>query len=374
MNSLNKNDIREDVILVLCIDRDDDVGNKGNVITPIIGRNSCIEAGVKLAINDPEDADSNVIFNGIKVFDELINKGQSSEIAIIAGKFNRGVEADEKMINELHQILSKINSRGVVIVTDGEDDETILPVIQSVLPIISVQRLVIRHSRSVEYSYALFGRYLKMLIYDPRYSKFFLGVPGALLIASGIATLFGLTREATAIAFGILGSAFIMRAFDLDKSVGSLGKPSPSSIIRIFSVFAGILIILASIINGLSSIPTGEISTSTLIDIITNRVIIGMFIHGTITLLLIGIGIIIMGSLLSNWMRGSANIVFDIFRLVVLALIYIPILQFTSILTEGTSPSFLISSLFMGLAIALIAVTFIFQYFKNKKEGEPLRH
>lgn len=374
MNSLNKKDIREDVILVLCIDRDDDVGNKGNVITPIIGRNSCIEAGVKLAINDPEDADSNVIFNGIKVFDELINKGQSSEIAIIAGKFNRGVEADEKMINELHQILSKINSRGVVIVTDGEDDETILPVIQSVLPIISVQRLVIRHSRSVEYSYALFGRYLKMLIYDPRYSKFFLGVPGALLIASGIATLFGLTREATAIAFGILGSAFIMRAFDLDKSVGSLGKPSPSSIIRIFSVFAGILIILASIINGLSSIPTGEISTSTLIDIITNRVIIGMFIHGTITLLLIGIGIIIMGSLLSNWMRGSANIVFDIFRLVVLALIYIPILQFTSILTEGTSPSFLISSLFMGLAIALIAVTFIFQYFKNKKEGEPLRH
>ena len=213
-----------------------------------------------------------------------------------------------------------------------------------------------------------------MVPYDPRYSKFFLGVPGSLLVASGIATLFGLTREAIAIVLGILGGAFIMRAFDIDKAFSSLGKPSPSSVVRVFYIFAGILIILVSFINGLSNLPTNMISSTNLVDIVTNRQLIGTFIHGTITLFLIGIGIIITGSLLSNWMRNSNNIVFDILRLVVLALIYIPILQFTSILTEGTSPSFLISSLFMGLAITLIAVTFLFQYFKNKKEGEALRH
>ena len=43
------------------------------------------------------------------------------------------------------------------------------------------------------------GRYIKMLVYDPRYSKFFLGVPGALLIATGLAMVFGLTKEAIAI-------------------------------------------------------------------------------------------------------------------------------------------------------------------------------
>jgi putative membrane protein len=64
----------------------------------------------------------------------------------------------------------------------------------------------------------------------------------------------------------------------------------------------------------------------------------------------------------------------DILRLVILALLYIPILQFTSVLTEGASPFTLISSLLVGLAVTLIAATFLFQYFKNKKGGEVLRH
>ena len=105
-------------------------------------------------------------------------------------------------------------------------------------------------------SYAILGRYIKMLVFDPRYSKFFLGVPGALLVASGLATLLGLTKEAIAILLSILGSAFIIRAFDIDKALGSLGRPTPSTFIRIFSIFAGILIILVSIANGFSSIPT----------------------------------------------------------------------------------------------------------------------
>ena len=87
-----------------------------------------------------------------------------------------------------------------VLVSDGEDDERVIPVIQTIVPVISIQRVIIKHSRSVEYSYAVMGRYIKMLVYDPRYSKFFLGVPGALLIATGLATVFGLTKEAIAIS------------------------------------------------------------------------------------------------------------------------------------------------------------------------------
>ena len=37
-------------ILVLCIDRDDDIGSKGGVKTPIMGRDSCADAGLRLAI------------------------------------------------------------------------------------------------------------------------------------------------------------------------------------------------------------------------------------------------------------------------------------------------------------------------------------
>jgi len=362
-------------VLVACIDRDNDIGKNGGVETPVFGRDQCINAGTRLAIEDPEDADANAIFGAIKIYEELVTKGYETEVAIIAGAYNRGIEADEKISSELIAVLSKFKAEGVVIVSDGEDDETVIPLIQAMVPVISIQRIIMRHSRSVEYSYAVFGKYVKMLIYDPRYSKFFLGVPGALLIASGFATIFGFTREALAIVLSILGVAFVIRAFDIDKAIGSLNRTTPSTFIRIFSTFAGIMIILVGISNGISSIPEGAITKGASIsEIVTNRVVVGDFVHGSLTLIWIGLGTIFGGILLSNWFKGSITILSDILRLVVLGLIFIPAIQFTSVLTEKTNPFNLISSLFIGLAITLVATTFLFQYFRNKKGGEHLKH
>ncbi|HKU49192.1 MAG TPA: DUF373 family protein [Nitrososphaera sp.] len=362
-------------VLVLCIDRDDDIGTKGGIETPIVGRDPCINAATRLAIEDPEDADSNAIFGAVKTYEELVSKGYTVEVAVVAGKFNRGVEADEKISLEIKSILERYQADGAVIVSDGEDDETILPVIQSRLPVISVQRVIIRHSRSVEYSYAVFGRYLKLLAYDPQYSKFFLGVPGVLLAAGALAVIFEAGKWLAAIVLAILGGAFIVRAFDIDKAVSSLGRLTPTSFIRIFSVIAGVLMILASIANGLSSIPPEMIRPDmNPVDYVTNRVIVGSFAGGTITLLWIGIATLIAGDLLSSWFRGSSRTMSDILRLAVLALLYIPVLQFASVLTAGTSPFTLISSLLVGLAVSLVAATFIYQYFRNKKGGEVLKH
>ena len=49
-------------LLVICIDRDNDVGDKAGLTTPVVGRDACIEAAQRLALEDPEDADSNSIF------------------------------------------------------------------------------------------------------------------------------------------------------------------------------------------------------------------------------------------------------------------------------------------------------------------------
>jgi len=344
--------------------------------TPLVGRDSCISAGVRLAIEDPEDPDANAIFGAIKTYEVLTSKGYSSQVALVAGKFNRGIEADEKISLEIQNVLRGYKADAAVLVSDGEDDETVVPVIQAMIPVISIQRIIIKHSRSVEYSYAVLGRYVKMLAYDPRYSKFFLGVPGAVLVATSLASIFGLTKEVLALVFSILGLAFIIRAFDIDKALSSLGRPTPTGFIRIFSVFAGVLIIVVSIVNGLSSIPNEAIVPNMgVLHVMTNRIIIGSFVHGTITLLWIGIATILAGSLLSNWFKGSIQThMSDILRLVVLALLYVPILQFTSVLTERTNPFSLISSLLIGLAVTLVAATFLLQYFKNRKGGEILKH
>jgi len=362
-------------ILVLCIDRDNDIGSKGGIETPIVGRDACINAGTRLALEDPEDADSNAIFGAVKTYEELVSKGHDAEVAVVAGKFNRGVEADEKISLEVKNILEKYRADGAVIVSDGEDDETVLPVIQSRVPVISVRRVIIRHSRSVEYSYAVLGRYLRMLVYDSQYSKFFLGVPGILLAAGALAVIFDAAKWITAIVLAILGGAFIIRAFDIDKALSSFGRLTPTSFIKIFSIIGGVLIILAAIANGISSIPSNTLTHEmSALEIVSNRTIVGRFADSTITLLWIGIATILGGILLSDWFKGSSRIMSDILRLTVLALLYIPLLQFTSVLTQGTNPFTLISSLLIGLAVSLVAATVLYYYFRNRKGGEVLKH
>jgi len=362
-------------IIIICIDRDDDIGTKGKMETPIIGKDLCTKAGTRLAIEDPEDSDCNAIFGAIKSYEDFRSKGYDVEVSLVAGKYNRGIEGDAKIAQEIDEVLNEYDADGAVVISDGEDDETVIPVIQGKIPIISIQRIIVRQSRSVEYSYAILGRYIKILFYDPRYSKFFLGLPGALFITSGLSILFGFSKVAFALGLSILGLAFVVRAFDIDKSIATLSKPTPSAFIRIFSYFAGTLIILASILNGISHIPPDLIESQKGIhSIITNKTILEDFVSGSITLLWIGISTIFAGILLSNWFKGSIKIIYDILRLVVLALLYIPMLQFTSLITARGNPFNLISSLLIGLAITLIVATFLFQYFRNRKGGEALKN
>ena len=62
-------------LLVICVDRDDDLGEKAGIKTPVVGRDSCIEAAQRLALEDPEDADSNAVFSAIKTYEDLVSRG-----------------------------------------------------------------------------------------------------------------------------------------------------------------------------------------------------------------------------------------------------------------------------------------------------------
>ena len=162
-------------LLVICIDRDDDLGRKTGIPTPVVGRDACIEAAQRLALEDPEDADSNSIFFAVKTYEDLVSKGYKAQVITVTGVENRGVQADEKVASEIKSVLKKFSANGAVIVSDGEDDEMVIPVIQNIIPIVSVQRVVMQVSRTIEHSYAVFGKFLKLVMYNPKYSKFFFG-------------------------------------------------------------------------------------------------------------------------------------------------------------------------------------------------------
>lgn len=358
-------------LLVLCIDRDDDIGVKTGLLTPIVGRDKCIVAATRLALADPEEADANTVFAAIKEHDDLVQKGYSAEVALVAGTRKRGVEADQKIMEETKSVLASHRVDGIVFVSDGAEDEFVIPVIQNLKPVISVRRVVIKHSESVEESYVILSKYLRMLVYDPRYSRFFLGVPGLLLLTFGILIVLGKTTEAVAASLLILGLAFIIRGFDLDKIASTLAQMRPSGYLKLFSTLASVLILTSSVYVGFTSVS----GTAEYAKIVTHPelffeygpYLIGLFLQETVNLIWIGIGVFLTGSALYNWLRRSYRLVRTATNLLILVLLYFPMTQISLILLGKGSPAYLISLLLIGLAILFLVVSLVYQYVVVKR-------
>jgi putative membrane protein len=228
-------------------------------------------------------------------------------------------------------------------------------------------------SRSVEYSYAVFGKYLKMIAYDTKYSKFFLGVPGILLLIGGVATVVGYTAEITAVLVSILGGALLIRAFDIDRAWSNWAKPTPMGFIRIFTMVTGILLIVSSVPAGIDSIDEKLLESETeILSVFSNKVIIGQFVSGVLPILWIGLSAIFAGILLSNWIGGIPRQISDILRIVVLVALYPTVFQFTNIMINDESSFTLIPPLLGGLAATLISATILFKKYRKHKDQEMI--
>ena len=355
-------------LLVICIDRDDDLGRKTGISTPVVGRNACIEAAQRLALEDPEDADSNSIFFAVKTYEDLVSKGYKAQVITVTGVENRGVQADEKVASEIKSVLKKFSADGAVIVSDGEDDEMVIPVIQSVIPIISVQRVVMQVSRTIEHSYAVFGKFLKLVMYNPKYSKFFLGVPGILLLIGGIGVVTGYTAEIFAVLVSILGAAFLIRAFDIDKVWAHWAKPTPEGFTRMFTLITGLILIAASVPAGITTVSTVYTSGNVEIaQLLTNEVVVGQFVSGMIPFLWIGLGTMFAGILFSNWLNRKINHVTDTLRIIVLISLYPTVHQFTNILVNDASSFSLILPLVIGFGVTSASATLLIRRYRKKK-------
>jgi len=358
-------------LLVICIDRDDDLGRKTGISTPVVGRNACIEAAQRLALEDPEDADSNSIFFAVKTYEDLVSKGYEAQVITVTGVENRGVQADEKVASEIKLVLKKFSANGAVIVSDGEDDEMVIPVIQNVIPVISVQRVVMQVSRTIEHSYAVFGKFLKLVMYNPKYSKFFLGVPGILLLIGGIGAVTGYNVEIFAVLITILGGAFLIRAFDIDKAWTNWAKPTPEGFTRMFTLITGLILIAASVPAGITTVSPENISGDVgIINLITDEVVIGQFVSGMIPFLWIGLGTIFVGILFSNWLNRKLRHISDLLRIIVLVALYPTVHQFTNILMYEESSFSLILPLVAGFAVTAASATLLIRRYRKKGSRE----
>ena len=171
---------RGEKYVVISVDRDDDLGRKTSFDGPIVGEKQCLKAAVALATSDPADTDANAFFDAVKTAKE-----GKYDVAILTGSEKTGVESDRIVAEQLGSVLKKGNYSGIIFVSDGADDEQLLPIIQSMTKVISVRKVVVKQAEQLENAYYSFLDFFKRVTKDKELSRLLFGVPGlaALMIA-----------------------------------------------------------------------------------------------------------------------------------------------------------------------------------------------
>ena len=232
-------------ILVLSVDRDNDLGRKAGLEGPIVGRENVLDAAVKLGLADPEDSDTNVLFRALKLRDEWEPQAKKIEVAAVTGDEKVGVISDVKVGDQLDLILEKFKADGVVLVTDGREDEFIEPVIRSKTNILSLDRIVVQQSEEWETTYFILQEYLHNLMEDRRVSGLLFGLPGLWLMSFCIAYYFK-RLELLYIIGGFTGFYIFSKGFGIDKILSEEFAPGRFSI---FTYLAALLLVFVGFFN-----------------------------------------------------------------------------------------------------------------------------
>lgn len=240
--------------LVLSVDRDDDIGWKAKLSSPAVGREACLTTANTLALADPEDSDVNAIFSAVKIYDDLTARGEDTEIAVIAGNHLNWIEGDRRIAAALELVVKETGVTNCILVTDGAEDEYVIPIIQSYIPISSIRRVIVNQMPNLEGTYYI----LKKLLDDPKISRMIFIPLGFAMMLYVIAYLLGFPGLATFLILGVIGFYMLYKGFGFDELVHGIIDALRLSLQRgrfsFVTYTITIILVVMGIINGFLTI------------------------------------------------------------------------------------------------------------------------
>ena len=233
--------------LVLNVDRDDDFGRKAEVKSPIIGLEKNLEAANKLGQVDPEDSDLNAIYYAISIYQKLKKENKDVELATICGHINTGIKSDEILSNQLEDVIKKTGVDNLILVSDGAEDEYILPIVQSRIKITSVERVSVKQSKQLEDAYY---RFLKLLEDEKVLKQFVLPI-ALVLIVWAFFVLIDMASNGFGAILLTLGVYLLIRVFKWEKNIAFMLSEIKSGFLTgklsIYTYIIAAVIIVANI-------------------------------------------------------------------------------------------------------------------------------
>ncbi|HDS01165.1 MAG TPA: DUF373 family protein [candidate division Zixibacteria bacterium] len=240
--------------LVLSVDRDDDIGFKADLVSPIIGRDSCLAAATSLGLADPEDSDLNAIFQAVQIYDELKEKGEDVEIAIVTGNHMHMIEGDRKIASSLEKVVMETKTSSCIVVTDGAEDEFVIPIVQSKIAVSSIRRVVVNQIPNLEGTYYI----IKKLLNDPKVARLFLAPLGLAMMLWAVAYLMNRPQIATIVVVGGIGIYLLYRGLGIDEVFEGFVNALRISLRRakfsFVTYIAGVLLVIIGVVMGLMNV------------------------------------------------------------------------------------------------------------------------
>ncbi|MFA5415501.1 MAG: DUF373 family protein [Methanoregula sp.] len=361
--------------LVLSVDRDDDIGWKAKIESPVLGREACLIAATRLALADPEDSDLNAIFQAVKIYDELIAKGEEAVVAVVAGNHLHMIEGDRRIAASLEQVTRETHPTSCILVSDGAEDEYVIPIIQSRLPVSSIRRVIVNQMPNLEGTYYI----LKKFLDDPKISRMVFVPLGLAMLLYASAFLLGYPGTATIIVVGVIGLYMLYKGFGFDEILHgiidalrvSLSRGRFSFITYTITILLGVIGLTMGFLTVLKYY-AADGSFGVLLYLMT-------FIYGAIVWFIVAglvtsVGIII-DVYLNERERLGKVIVFPFFVTAVGLILYgasVYILSVSGVsefsLQLSAAGRYIMYSTILGLASAVAGV--IVQYVINKKMAE----
>jgi len=240
--------------IVICVDRDDDLGVKTGLKGPIIGRAKCLEAASLLGMADPEESDTNTIFGGVRIFDMLSTQGYDVEMVLITGNPKVGLTSDLVISEQLDKVLKKFKANRAVVVSDGAEDESILPLINSRIKVDSVKRIIVRQSQNLESTWYI----IRQLFRDPKVSRTFFIPIGLALLIMALFSIMGYSSYAIISITLVVGLYLLYRGMGIDEIVGSfyagLRESFAQGKLTFITYIGAFILIFIGVMQGLNGI------------------------------------------------------------------------------------------------------------------------
>ena len=342
-------------LLVIAIDRDNDLGRKTGIRSPVLGREPNVKAALELGLADPEESDTNTMFAAIKTYDQLLEAGENVEIVTICGDVRVGTKSDMKIANILDQVIVKTKSTRAILVSDGAEDRELEPIIRSRLRIDSTKMVVVQQSRPIEDTFYTIVHKME----DPKIQRQFIFPIALVAFVYGLLTWFGFSDIASGAIWVVLGGYLLIKVAGWEEAIRNFYTELLTVTSERVSFFSyawliASLLMIVGITRGLDQMQ--EVSNQGVLAM----VLAFMSIDGILLLLLASLVVIEVARTIDTYLRDgifNINIIRFIFTVSSMGLIVAGIIEIVNdLFVQDNSESYNVQYILSGIILAFLGL------------------